>query len=892
MKQAFTTEQWQQEILDSWRPGMLILTSGSRLSRALQHRHRLQERVLGRKGWRSMEVLSLNNWLHRCSLDLWEEKSPAGPLYRLRLWQEIASNLPPPGEISLDPGLCQALDQAYTTLVRHRLAPAGGDYFSPLLEWRRRLCRDFTAALHEAGRWHPATLPLRIAAAIRSGALPAPETVMLAGLEAPAPIEEDLFQVLSENCEVVVSHLPEGTGAGVQAVSLSDPEQEILYLGQTLVHSCQELRPGAIGVVVPNLERYALPLKKTLATLLGHPENSREATFNITLGTPLLGHPLVQAAFLPLRFLVEDEQRRHLIALLLSPYYRVWSRHRHELARLDRCWREERPDSDLEALFAAGRRQAPQLMSYLAPMGGDLLQSLAPLRYAGPCPAARWKELLESLWNSLQFPVLADEADRIALRHLQTVLTDLAVDLGSSSLDIAMFLSWCRHALAQEVFQVGASEQAGIQVLGLIEARGLTFQRLFLVGLTSTALPQPVRPLPFLSPEERRRIRGATLKSQYDFARASFHHLLAAAPEIILTRPEQVEGEPMPATRFWNESWRSAAVPLWQSPDAAWARATWLRSSWRGLTQPPQPEPEAEMLAPPIRLPETITVSALAVACRCPFRFLLEELLGLKQLSEPVEGLRPERRGQAIHKVLACITRRLRPHQEEGNLEWQRVLPDIEDCVDEVLAEVASDPFWQVERRRWLGGEHGLLRQWLEEEARHLGSGWRWLAEEIPFSGVTLEGWPVQLRGRIDRLDRHSEAGLCCWDYKSGTSPRAAEVFDLLSEPQLPAYLLALRQGLVEVGAFLENQALRAGYISLKSEKETRLHSLGADPERWQRFLETWQEHLAELGRNLQQGRFDTGPLSDAPESRAQDLCAYCGLLTLCNRKDGEGYRR
>jgi RecB family exonuclease len=782
------------------------------------------------------------------------------------------------------------LDQTYTALIRHRLDPAEIKYPSPLLNWRRKVCEAFAGALADQHRWHPAEVPLKIIAAIHAGRLSLPESIILAAFEAPAPIEADLFRLLDQTAPVMFCPLPMKKPANLHAVTLPDQEQEILYLAQALLHSCQQFDPGTIGVVVPNLDAYAPTMRKTLKALLGQPATSQEETFNVTLGSPLVEQPLVQAALLPLRLLGEEEKRPVLISLILSPYYLIWTKNRYQLARLDRQWREMSPEADLDSLYVTAQNREPDLTPYLSPGGTDLRDLLAPFRRNRSRSAAEWKALLERLWDALKFPALADEADRIAHNHLKSTLTRLAADLGSWTLDSLTFLAWLRQALAAEIFQVSGSEQAGVQVMGLIESRGLAFQRLFLLGMTSTALPQPVRPLPFLELEERRQILGGTIESQYDFARAAFHHLMAAAPEIILTKPEEVDGEPISPTPFWPTPWQPTNINLWDNPDPAWSRVHWFRSCWRGLQEPHQQEAVAERLTTPIQFPESISVSSLAVAFHCPFRFLIEELLDLKPLADPIAGLRPEERGQRLHKVLACITSRLRFCQQLEDLGWQRAFPVVQECVDEAHANVVAASPWQVERRRWLGNEWGLLRQWLHQERHHFEAGWRWLAEELSFKGLIFEGWPTSISGRIDRLDLHPEAGLFCWDYKSGSSPSPSEVFSQMSEPQLPAYLFALLQGRLEIPERHRFQAypLQAGYITLKSEKNVRLDRLQADADQWQHFLPLWQKRLAELGRRLQQGDFSPDPVPTAPERRRERLCTYCGLLTVCNRKDFE----
>ena len=857
------------------------------MARQLVHRYRLQQIEDSQKSWQPLEVQSLNSWLNRSWQNLWEDRCLAGSWLRLHLWHEIVRNNPLPADLPLDLALCQTLDQTFAVLIRHRLDPTEAQYPSPLVSWRRHVCGEFISALRDLNRLHPAELPVKIAEALDSGRLSLPKRLILAAFEAVAPMEEKFFRVLSQKTAVEVFPLPKAKPANVHAVTLPDMRQEILYFGQYLLHSSQELRPGAIGVVVPNLELYASALRRTLNTLLGQAASPQEETFNITLGTPLLGHPLVQAALIPLRLLGDEEKRHVLMGLILSPYYGAWAGYRRQLARLDRYWREMVPEADLDSLYHKAHSREPNLIPYLSPGVTNLQELLLPFQGQASLSAEGWKGLLHELWKSVQFPVLADEADRVAFNHLESALTRLVADLGSWTMDSRTFLAWFRQALSVEIFQVAGSEHAGVQVMGLIESRGLAFQQLFLLGMTSTALPQPVRPFPFLDLEERRQILGGTLRSQYEFAHTAFQNLLASAPEIILTRPEEIEGEPLAPTPFWQGPWQSSTVDFWTIPDAAWARADWLRSAWKGLTESPPEETAMDRLTSPPPFPESLSVSSLAVAFQCPFRFLIQELLKLKPLAEPVGGLRPEDRGLSIHQVLACITRKLRSRQQETNLEWNLVLPSVQECVDAVHEKMAAIPAWQVERRRWLGKDFGLLKLWLQKELNHLQAGWRWLTEEIPFEGLAVDGWPTRLNGRIDRVDLHPELGLLCWDYKSGSSPNFSEVFSYLSHPQLPAYLLAIIQGLVKIPGHsqLHKYPLQAGYISLKSEKDLKLDLLGADAGQWRDLLTAWEKRLAELGHQLQQGLFQAEPVPDAQPREQERLCSYCGLLTICDRR-------
>ncbi|MBW1980286.1 MAG: PD-(D/E)XK nuclease family protein [Deltaproteobacteria bacterium] len=888
MSHVSPTEAWQQMLLDRWRPGTLVVTSGSRLARALKHRHRLQQLAAARRGWLTVEAMSLNNWLQRSYASLWDSEVPASLLRRLQLWQEAASRQPPPEDLSLDFNLLRMLEQSYTAMVRHRLDPTKvmSSYPLPLPKWRAAVCRQFRAALQEQKLWHPAELPLRMAAAIQEGRLTLPQTVLLAGFEKPAPIEEDLFRVLSRHTRVEYFPLPRRGSPCTRAFSLPDMKAEIHYLCELLVQFSQDTRPGAVGVVVPNLEQYAGPLQKILDTILAQPATPGEATYNITLGKPLTGHPLVRAALLPLRFAMEKNHRLLIYSLLQSPYYGQWRRERHQLAVLDRQWRRQDPAAHVNALFNQALQLQPELAPLLNSEQVDLGELLASVCRSGIRSAAGWQGFLEQVWRRLQFPVMAEEADHVAFNLLQQALHSVSVELADLSLDAATFQGWLHQALCQETVQVEASEHAGIQIMGLIEARGLSFQRLFLVGMTHTALPQPVRSFPLLEPGERQHIRGATVESQYDFAWAALEQLLSSAGEVYLSSPEQVGHETVLPTPLWRQAWEPVVDNLWQQPSAVWAAAPWVRSMWRGLQRYPAEQFGEENLPLPVSFPEQLSVSALDTACRCPFLFLVQHLLDLEPLTIPQFGIRAEERGQRLHAALACITRQLRPQLPEKGLSWQDMLPFIEECLEQAVADLTASPYWRVERQRWLSSSQGLIPAWLEQEAERMEQGWRWLAEEISFTGLRLKGWPCTFAGRIDRLDRHSTDGLFCWDYKTGSSPTAAEVFDHARAPQLPAYLRALQQECLQPAneRLPAAQPMQAGYIRLKSEKEIKLDNLQKKSGDWQTFLDIWEDRLAELAQELQKGNFSTAEAVGSWQRSQQRWCQNCFARTICQR--------
>ena len=103
------------------------------------------------------------------------------------------------------------------------------------------------------------------------------------------------------------------------------------------------------------------------------------------------------------------------------------------------------------------------------------------------------------------------------------------------------FLEWLKIGAQRVILPGPGIQAAGIQVLGLLEMRGLDFAHVFCLGMNSGTLPAPPRPLPLLAAGENRLVLGGTYQSQHHFAAELFQNLLGASPHLTLTRPRMVD---------------------------------------------------------------------------------------------------------------------------------------------------------------------------------------------------------------------------------------------------------------------------------------------------------------------------------------------------------------
>ncbi len=896
------------------RPNTLTLTSTGRLARHLRHRHRQENLSAGRDAWEPLRVLHLNAWFEERWASSWPEALPAPGLLRLALWRNLAGRMPPPEPLIPDIALHKLLDDNYGIMIRHRLDPAAGDASTPLVAWRQEISTVFRRALAERGYFHPAELPLRIARMLTSDRSDLHGEIRLLGFESPAPAEVELFEALRKYTTLIAEEDRKREPDYLEALRLPTPEQEVFHLLERIVKDAQDLPLHRIGVVAPDLDEYAPLLERGLRDIAGAQPAEDSFLYNLTLGQSLLDFPLVKAGLLPLRFVAEGEKRELFLALLLSPFYGRWKGVRHEIARADRVWRETSTESGLSQFLAITKNTHPAIHEKILRDGAPRLLDFCRQPFSEIKTVRAWIASLESLWSALSFPVLSDERDQIAWRHLIEILADLRTQLPEVRMDGFEFLSWLMHTMRETQSRESASEEAGIQFLGLIESRGLDFDRLYILGMTDRGLPQPVRPLPLLDGRERMVVLGGTPESQYEFAKRAYSHLLSLAPRITLLRPEQKDTEILLPSPFWPREDEERSVNIWSEPGRAWMRAAWLKSAFEGFrlyhersedpisrhrpisrsqlqgVKPETKDPDGLPADQPL-LPEGLSVAQVQVALSCPFRYFIEILLGIEPLEEAGPVVTPLERGTRLHRALRSFTRKLREKNLDPGADRERLFSILENCVDEALEDVRGKPEWGIERRLWLGEQSGggekspgILSAWLEAESEHLSEGWKILGEELRFQKLKGKNWSFEVRGRMDRMDAHDTKGLIVWDYKTGNPPRAKEVLEQFKEPQLPLYLLALREGKLSSATLsAEGKGLSAGYIRLKSAGKIKMAPLGAKGFSWGECLDRWERTIAALGVILKGNDFPAKPHPvSAPGVEAD--CLSCAFVTLCEK--------
>ena len=873
----------QDYLLAHAGPGTLGIIPHQRLAHQVWHRQRLGAIETGLSAWEPLPLMTLNAWWSELFKGLWPPSPLAPALVRLARWRQALQTAPPPPGPTPELAWAQALDEAHTLLGRYAMAggdarPTAGEDDSPLVAWRRRVTGVYADLLRQGGWLSPGELPAYLTAALKEGRIKLPSLVLVAGLETPAPVEDLWLKEVSRRTRVVHLQVRGDLQNVRQAAALPDPAQELNWVAAQLVDLARRGLPlHRLAVTAPVIDTYIPQLRRVLAELLGPPQSPDGWAYNFSQGPHLSEVPLFGTALLPLSFIAARERREDLVSLLLSPYYGKVLVHGRPPAHWDRAFRERRVDQSWDQLRQAVLRSRPAeaeaaLLERLDRVWNSLRLSTAP--------AGQWSRLLQAAWQELGFPRGLEQADREPWNRLVALLPELETALGPEGLTAGEFLEWLKIGAQRVILPGPGIQAAGIQVLGLLEMRGLDFSQVFCLGMNSGSLPAPPRPLPLLSGSEKRLVLGGTYPSQHHFAAELFHNLLGAAPDLTLTRPRSVDQEEQVSTPLYLGEWTPGEMAVLAAPNPAWLRSPAVQAVFHAPAEPGFPGyPDPPL---PFPLPGEISVSQVSTALTCPCRFLLENLLKIRELPEIEAGLDPRERGQLLHEVLARFTTAFKEILEADQVWDQgRARELLQEAVRQVLAPLSPDLHWQAEANRWIE-DPGLLWEWLRLERARYEAGWRWQEAEVTFNNLRGRDWPFCLRGRIDRLDYHPEAaGLVVWDYKSGEIPKKGKVLDEVEEPQLLCYLLAVLHGLVPV-----NQAaasLRAGFIGLKSPRPQHLkhEDFGVPPSKWQEAAAGFAAKVAALGRRLAGGDFGPAP-TPAPEGKKLGACQYCPYALVC----------
>ena len=473
-------------------------------------------------------------------------------------------------------------------------------------------------------------------------------------------------------------------------------------------------------------------------------------------------------------------------------------RFRSRVRALERAaLRGPRPGPGFHGLSAAlrdaekDRFDSPDIRDALIQWIGGLESMFAPLLACGRGQDLPLTELLTAHLTVAE-ALAADDgtvgAARLWRRDDGEAAAGFANDLMTAAADhpplrLGQYPGLLEALMASRVVRPRYGEHPRLSIWGPLEARLQQADLLILGGLNEGTWPAEPGADPWMSRPMRRQFGLPSPERRIGLAAHDFAQALAA-PRVVLTRSERVDGTPAVPSRWLSRL--DAVAPGEIMKEIRGQGAYWV--DWaKALDMPDavRPCPSPRPCPPVAARPRRLSVTAIGTWMTNPYAVYARYVLRLKPL-DPIEAdPGAAERGQVIHDALSAFIRAC-----DGGL------PD--DAVDQLLrhgnAAFARLDAWPEARAFWWPRFERIARWFVAQEAARR-PGVVQTATEIKGT-LTLPGpqGPFLLTARADRIDRSADGGLDIIDYKTGSVPSDKEIAAGYA-PQLPLEALIAAAG-------------------------------------------------------------------------------------------------
>ena len=724
----------------------------------------------------------------------------------------------------------------------------------------------------------------------------------------------------------------------------SEAREALRWLKARLVRDC--ISPADVAVIARDVTPYRLFLQEVAAEF-GLP-------LRFATGAPLHANPVV-AALLDLLLLPLDPDPwspRALIDTLTSPYL-DWAGCGLEagdadrlydvanagqvIARLDQ-WREafqrltarkrardEILDRDEEEGVSPRRLPASEQADRLEAVLEAIASLIVPPRQATLRQRVAWLEeligedpaqgrggpavdgaCLHVVVCARANPATA-ERDVAALRAFKDVLRAQVLadsvfdDGGDVFLSHDRFVAEIEQACQETAFTIPVPGDA-ILVTSALEARGLTFDSVALLGLSEGDFPTAEREDPLLREPDRAWLaeQGFAIERRLQGDEATFFYqaVTRARRRLLICRPYLADdGQPWDASPYW-----SAALGLFEGAQVAHIRPAdpvrsvaseqeladalpgdevrnvlqVLQARSRGDASPWNGDLSAvgERLVERFGSDQPWSSSRLETYAKCPLTFWTAHVMALAPRDLPQIGYDVLDLGSIYHLVLE----RLYNHVPDGDPDRLRdalgtVAQQVYDAAPSTYG-FRPTPLWERQQEEMTE----ILRRTVEALIETSGP-YEPLMRELPFG---LQGQPplalggessLLLRGYIDRVDRAPDGKLRIIDYKAGSTPISARDLSDGHRLQLPLYAMAAQEALgaeVASGFYWHIGSARPSSLKLEEYAPAGQGGRGVAG-----AIETAVDYATAIGSAVCGGRFAPAP-ADGECPRFCPAAAFC----------------
>ena len=601
-----------------------------------------------------------------------------------------------------------------------------------------------------------------------------------------------------------------------------------------------------IAVVIPDLQKQCQQLQRLVQRHI--PSHK----FDISLGQPLIDYPLVAHA---LQWLQLDQQtiNNHQALLVLHSPYLQGSQ--TEFNARAECMQNSKLLQETSLPMAA----FINALGSTAPTLAGLLSNISA--YPAEASPAAWISHFKARLVDLGFPgeyPLSSTSYQCFQRFMAVLDELLQLSIIKPLITQSEALRALHDVTKSTIFQAQKSTTP-IQILGLLEASGCTFDCIWVAGLTDQCLPQKTNLSAFIPLDLQRDLQmpHASALRELQLAEQIVQRLQNGSPECVFSYPKltgDIPNLPSPLIHHFP------LLTLQQEPV---------------LLTTPLLVSRNESYTLPLTTNEPISggTALLANQAQCPFRAFATHRLNAKPALTVTDGPDASERGQVLHKILDVFWQKIGSQQGLLALTENELQQHIENAIVVALKPLLEDrnhSFTPLVQEVEVARLHHLIKASLEWEKQRPA-----FEIEALEQSFTLHLAGIDFRVRVDRLDKIKGTDKK-WviDYKSSlplTKPWNDE------RPEAPQLLLyALLDDAINTLLFLQ---LKGGRIACSGLSEEDVSIPGINylkkDERWSDRQQEWKQQLTDLATE-----FHTGHCPPAPTRSS--TCQHCDFSNLC----------
>jgi ATP-dependent helicase/nuclease subunit B len=383
-------------------------------------------------------------------------------------------------------------------------------------------------------------------------------------------------------------------------------------------------------------------------------------------------------------------------------------------------------------------------------------------------------EMPEVTTHALSWAMHAMEGDAFATEQIyQAALVLRRVHLllarYAHALDLKAYAAVFHRLLSSARIGLFGEPLAGVQVMGMLEARALDPARVIVLGAQEGSLPAGGAERSFI-PFELRRAHGMPLRDGNDAVQAyNFLRMLQRAEEAVLVWPEGAE--PTGPSRFILQ----LEHELFKGkPERLKAFDARIRMPVTQVAAVRIIKDEAVLNALRKKLEAGLSPSALGDWLRCPLDFHFKHVLKLKETEEVETRIAANTLGEALHAAVEAVYKPWvgKPLMSAQLLDAAKGIEA--DVIAQLAEQISAEQLQQGQPLLQVRMAVHAAQRFLQSEADVVKSGAviTPLELEVPLASpldlaAKAIGSPVGFKGRLDRVDRRDGA-LRILDLKTG----------------------------------------------------------------------------------------------------------------------------